>query len=414
MLMLCIGGCGAVPDEQMGTTNVSTTECEPETAESGTEESATAESAAEESVAEELAAKESITEESTIGEMTTEAESTVFPETVPELETETMIKPPMDVPTEVLTEGPTEEPTEGPTEVLTEEPTEVPPTAPTVLQPTPQPAPSDSYIGDRLNSLSLNPVKTGCKELDRLVESILAEIIGPKMTTYEKAKACYNYLIEHCAYGSVWCPIEFETTDEIQEEAYVILTTGVGVCDHYSAAYAVMMRAIGLDVRTESGWTALANQAGYTGHTWTVLEIDGVKYIFDPQVEDDIAKGGAIGDYRFGKTVQELPWKYVTEWTEDAYRERAMRCDPDKVIEEMMARMIAAGREELTNTERATFHVTVNFQSRATAADILSYLWTIFEDRGAMEGHYVNIRWNGVNAERGTHSFTMYSAQSME
>jgi len=263
-----------------------------------------------------------------------------------------------------------------------------------------------------LNVLTLHPKKTGCTELDALVEQIITEIIDSEMDNYEKTKACYDYLIENCSYGFSWCSIEFETTDYTQEQAYVILSTKVGVCDNYSAAFAVMMQALGLDVRKEMGWTALANNAGYTGHTWTVLEIDGVEYVFDPQVEDDIAKGGPIRDYRFCKEYRELPWKYVVKWTEADYLERAMRCNPDAVIAEMMRRMTDAGRESFDDVKRATFRVTLHYNSRATDEDILAQMWEVFGDRGAMNGHYVGIVWNGVDTEHGTHSFTMFSGEA--
>ena len=41
-----------------------------------------------------------------------------------------------------------------------------------------------------------------------------------------------------------------------------------------------------------------------------MINVHGVDYIFDPQVEDNIANDGAIRYLRYGKTYEELPGKY--------------------------------------------------------------------------------------------------------
>ena len=59
-----------------------------------------------------------------------------------------------------------------------------------------------------------------------------------------------------------------------------------------------MTRAIGLETYLQNGQTS-SSKGGFTGHTWCTIMINGVPYLFDPQVEDNIAKGGAIYYYRF-------------------------------------------------------------------------------------------------------------------
>ena len=84
----------------------------------------------------------------------------------------------------------------------------------------------------------------------------------------------------------------------------------VGVCDDYTAAFVFMTRAIGLESYYQSGQTHKAS-GGYTGHAWCVMLIDGTQYVFDPQVEDNIAGGGKISYQRFCKTYDEVAGKYI-------------------------------------------------------------------------------------------------------
>ena len=87
-------------------------------------------------------------------------------------------------------------------------------------------------------------------------------------------------------------------------ERYIlpIMENHVGVCNHYSCAYAAILRAIGLDVEVVSGKTYAAG-GGFSNHVWVEVVIGGNHYVFDPQVEQNITKryGGVIQYNRFGK-----------------------------------------------------------------------------------------------------------------
>ena len=177
---------------------------------------------------------------------------------------------------------------------------------------------------DLLNAESLNPKASPIKETDELIDKIFAEIFTKNMTTYDKVKACYDYLINNCTYGLPYeCDFGFQIYFEYGEEyyythyrdieAYEILSTGLGVCDHYSSAFMVMMRKIGLNCQWVAG--IQTNSSGESsGHAWTEIIIDGKAYIFDPQIEDRIVerKGKWIYD-RFYKTYEELPGKYTKD-----------------------------------------------------------------------------------------------------
>ncbi len=164
------------------------------------------------------------------------------------------------------------------------------------------------YSGLRgvLDSIPLYPQEnTGYAQLDAELNRVFSQIITADMDTHDKLKACYDYLIQNTVYraNSDWWTS--------YRSAYSTLTEGRGVCDDYSAAFAVMARKIGVPVYTATGSTHKSN-GDFTGHTWCQLDYNGVTYIFDPQVEDVIAngRGGAIMYIRFGGTTAQLADKY--------------------------------------------------------------------------------------------------------
>lgn len=168
-----------------------------------------------------------------------------------------------------------------------------------------------SSIRSILNSAPLTPTVSSFEPCDEVVRNTLARIVKPDMDTYAKVKVCYDYLIESCIYGNNRTMNFYpaDTPDEGPILAYSMLTEHVGACDHYSCAFAALVRAIGLNCYTIYGQTARAD-GGMTGHIWTVINIAGVEYIFDPQIDDNIARGGPTGYYRFCVTYDEAAGLY--------------------------------------------------------------------------------------------------------
>lgn len=175
---------------------------------------------------------------------------------------------------------------------------------------------------DILNAATITPTDTPTESqpLNDVINYLLSQITTPEMTTYDKAKACYDWLIAYMQYGMPdfdmvdTDSLYFANFDDYIE--YVALMSATGVCDDYSFIYSKMLNAIGLDSYLISGLTHKAG-GGYTGHTWVVANIDGVEYVFDPQVEDNIAKGGTVYYYRFCKTYAQVPDKYIPYGTQD-------------------------------------------------------------------------------------------------
>ena len=165
-----------------------------------------------------------------------------------------------------------------------------------------------------INSQKLNPFRSDFTPAYEEIDKVFAKIFTDGMTTYDKVKACYDYLIKNCSYGHNETMMEYIDYYfygyNYEVSTYGILKGKIGVCDDYSAAFATMMQAIGLNCYVVGGQTNLAS-GGYTGHAWCEMNLNGTIYVFDPQVEDNIAKGGAIKYYRFGKTYDQVKSKYI-------------------------------------------------------------------------------------------------------
>lgn len=133
-----------------------------------------------------------------------------------------------------------------------------------------------------INSATLRPYVFANPVLTETVDSVLAEILTPGMDTYDKVKACYDWVIKNTVYKNPGHEGEGHW-----DCAYQVFRDGKGTCNCYSAAFAAMMRRIGLECYVVSGVTS-ANSGGMTGHVWTVIVLNGETYVFDPQVEDAI------------------------------------------------------------------------------------------------------------------------------
>ena len=168
------------------------------------------------------------------------------------------------------------------------------------------------YTGLRqaLDSIPLYPMETtGSEELDRVLNIIFSQIITEDMDTHDKLKACYDYIIQNTEYVAPACG------GEPYYSAYGVFMVGEGICDTYSAADAVMARKIGVPLYLAGGETHSAG-GGFTPHAWCQLDYNGVTYIFDPQVEDDITNSVGYTMYiRFGGTSVQLADKYILEST---------------------------------------------------------------------------------------------------
>lgn len=214
----------------------------------------------------------------------------------------------------------TEEPTtEEPTteEPTTEEPTTEEPTTeePTTEEPTTEPFVSTFSL---LQAEPLNPVKSGCEELDRLIDELFAKILTEDMGKYTKVWTCYEYLVDNITYSrgmdantggySVSNP---ETTPREVLWATDLLNSGQGCCYNYSAAFYFMMKALGYDAHLVSG-NVPAYGGGETPHCWLYVNLGGEPYTFDPDLDMNFHSRGEndTKDLWFGRKLADVSYFY--------------------------------------------------------------------------------------------------------
>ena len=176
---------------------------------------------------------------------------------------------------------------------------------------------NNNYIGNGsiesiLNSAKLNPIKTGYSSLDNKVSSVINSVTNSSMSTYEKVKAVYDWVINNMSYQ-----IGFIVGEEIDalinnygfyemDATQIFLAmngfaTKKGSCDNYSAMFMILTRRIGLD-----SYVVGARNNDGSGHTTVNIKINGKYYNFDTQMDDKSAKNGKIMYYGFGKSDSEV------------------------------------------------------------------------------------------------------------
>ena len=134
-----------------------------------------------------------------------------------------------------------------------------------------------------MNKAELHPMLTNDDELDAMVSDIFDKTLIDSMSNYEKVLAIYKYMETNFSYYGSFIPSENEYVSEYDNKnvgrAKGILTTGHGTCTEFSAAFMVMMRALGFECYTVQGY--------FSGgpHTWAIMILDGKDYIFDPQID---------------------------------------------------------------------------------------------------------------------------------
>ena len=140
--------------------------------------------------------------------------------------------------------------------------------------------------------------------LEELISQTASQLIQPGMGEYERAKAAFDYMVEHTVldqpigldlwrvHGGGDQPIPY-----LQQRALSPLRFGVGMCEDYAAALTLLLRGMGLEAQYVPGLT-YSVEGNLVDHAWTVVRIDGVWYHLDSQLEDNISRHGEIR-YRY-------------------------------------------------------------------------------------------------------------------
>ena len=258
-----------------------------------------------------------------------------------------------------------------------------------------------SGIEGILNSAKLNPIKTGYTSLDNQVSSVINSVTNSSMSTYEKVKALYDWVINNMSYqlgfvigeeiDSLMNTYGFYERDAIQ---VFLAANGFGTkrgsCDNYSAMFMILTRRIGLD-----SYVVSARNTNGTGHTTVNIKINGKWYNFDPQREDNSKKNGKIMYYAFGEDDNDSkPYTYVNRSSDVAAFHKFNKQPESNYLN---ASITVAGKTYKAKTLVQKYNLTVpeiieidyvNNPNTVIKLEVdrnVTYMWT--------RGGYTNLDW---------------------
>lgn len=186
-----------------------------------------------------------------------------------------------------------------------------------------------------LNDVKLKPMDTGLYKLDNRVENIISCTAGDSSkTTYEKVRNIYDYVLyyfELSAKSYIDEDTVYEACSSVDYTSYFdmeviyrankALTNNAGSSDDYACALTVLFRKLGLEAYYIEG--ERKTDTGHESHGYTVVVIDGEKYIFDAAYEDEKAQNADVSYGVFCKTLEELSDEYTEEGIEKSMDEFA-------------------------------------------------------------------------------------------
>jgi len=263
-----------------------------------------------------------------------------------------------------------------------------------------------------LNAAVLSPQKTGNPALDAKVEALLAGFRATAKDTYSLVKACYDYLIDFMRYEQntpvrvldIYMQSNGSFPLYVMHGAEYALNNGYGVCDDYTAAFVVMTRAIGLEAFNMGGQTRTTS-GGFTGHAWAEICVNSVFYVFDAQLEDNVAKDGEVRYIYFCKTQAEMAERYKWDTESNASTVAGYRAAADSLPKPAPTPIFTPAPDVrvLYNGVEIPFDTTPMLEG----SRVLVPMRAIFETLGA------TVTWDGemqlVTAFYGEHIIAMFA-----
>ncbi len=155
---------------------------------------------------------------------------------------------------------------------------------------------SDNYYvwQKYVNKQEISPDHASAYKLYEKVEKVLAQIIKPGMTDYEKELAIHDYIIVHCQYGYE------NSAKDYAYRAYGALVQGKAVCNGYAEAMALLMTCVGIENQIVTG------TADGELHAWNQVCLDGNWYQVDATWDDPLPDRGVFAGHEYFNVTDEI------------------------------------------------------------------------------------------------------------
>lgn len=142
------------------------------------------------------------------------------------------------------------------------------------------------------------------------VKYIIAEIIKPGMSEFEKEKAIHDYVVNNTSYDNE--NYIRGTVPEDSYNAYGVFFNNIAVCEGYSEAVYRLLNEAGIENMVITG------TASGVAHSWNLVKIEGEYYHLDATYDDPIGSLGNTLSYKyFNLTDEEISKDH--NWDREAY-----------------------------------------------------------------------------------------------
>ncbi len=109
-------------------------------------------------------------------------------------------------------------------------------------------------------------------------QAVVAEIIRPGMSDWDKELAIHDYVVNHCQYT-------LDILAPHSGDAYGFFQYGECRCAGYCDVFRLLGRLAGLEVEMIGGPTS-RDASGSKGHAWNLVRLDGLWYVVDAAWDD--------------------------------------------------------------------------------------------------------------------------------
>ncbi|MFJ7951912.1 transglutaminase domain-containing protein [Lysinibacillus sp. NPDC096418] len=142
------------------------------------------------------------------------------------------------------------------------------------------------------------------EKVQKKVDQVIASIITPSMTTFQKVKAVNDYIVSNATYG--------EKTKSSPHSAYALLMEGQAVCQGYALLTYKMLNQIGVETKYVVGFID-----GDVPHAWNLVKVDGKWYHLDTTWNDPLPNRPGTSSYDYFLVTDEQLKKDHTWVTSD-------------------------------------------------------------------------------------------------
>ena len=147
------------------------------------------------------------------------------------------------------------------------------------------------------------PPSSGAAYIRGLARQTAQRLVQPGMTGEEKIQAAYEDLIARTFFAQ---PVGLdiwqvrgggEAPSYLENRALSPLAFGIGSCEDSAAALCLVLEEMGFEPLYVPGLT-VSVYGDFVDHAWCMVQLDGVWYHLDPQLEDNVIRNDLL-TYRY-------------------------------------------------------------------------------------------------------------------